>query len=220
MKLRKLSRLLAAGLSAALLFAAGIAPVSAAEIRVTVDGKTVEFTDAVPFVDEHYRTMIPLRAVADALGCEVTWSQTMRTARVYMDDCVSEGYGASSEYNDGKAFHWREDAAIALYLHTGVDRIFYETTYELFDEDADEMIEADGGAGMFAIDTQPVAKDGRIYLPIRAVAETFGYTVNWNSATSTVEIESGGTYMASVTEESAVYITAYPDWIGDIATYQ
>ena len=40
MKLRKLSRLLAAGLSAALLFAAGIAPASAAEIRVTVDGKT------------------------------------------------------------------------------------------------------------------------------------------------------------------------------------
>lgn len=220
MKLRKLSRLLAAGLSAALLFAAGIAPASAAEIRVTVDGKTVEFTDAVPFVDEHYRTMIPLRAVADALGCEVTWSQTMRTARVYMDDCVSEGYGASSAYNDGKAFHWREDAAIALYLHTGVDRIFYETTYELFDEDENKMIEADSGAGMFAIDTQPVARDGRIYLPIRAVAETFGYTVNWNSATSTVEIESGGTYMASVTEESAVYITAYPDWIGDIATYQ
>lgn len=217
MKLRKLSALV---LSAVLLLGMSIAPASAAEIGVTVDGKAVQFTDAVPFVDENYRTMIPLRAVADALGCEVTWSQTMRTARVYKDDCVSEGYGASAAYNDGKAFNWREEAAIALYLHTGVDRIFYETTYELFDEDENKMIEADSGAGMFAIDTQPVARDGRIYLPIRAVAETFGYTVNWNSATSTVEIESGGAYMASVTEESAVYITAYPDWVGALDTYQ
>lgn len=216
----KLRKLLAAGLSALMLCCVCAAPATALDIRVTVDGKEVEFTDAVPFVDENYRTMIPLRAVADALGCEVTWSQTMRTARVFMDDCESEGYGASSAYNDGKPFNWSEEAAIALYLHTGVDRIFYETAYKLYDEDEDELIEEGGGAGLFAIDTQPVAKNGRIYLPIRAVAETFGYTVEWNAKTSTVEIESNGTYMASVTAENSVHIVSYPDWIGDISTYQ
>lgn len=216
----KLRKLLAAGLSALMLCSVCAAPATALDIRVTVDGKEVEFTDAVPFVDENYRTMIPLRAVADALGCEVTWSQTMRTARVFMDDCESEGYGASSAYNDGKPFNWSEEAAIALYLHTGVDRIFYETAYELYDEDEDELIEEGGGAGLFAIDTQPVAKNGRIYLPIRAVAETFGYTVEWNAKTSTVEIESNGTYMASVTAENSVHIVSFPDWIGDISTYQ
>ena len=216
----KIRKLLAAGLSALMLCAAFTAPATAADIHVTVDGDRVKFTDAVPFVDENYRTMIPLRAVADALGCEVTWSQTMRTARVFMDECVSEGYGASLAYNDGEPFNWSEEAAIALYLHTGIDQIFYETAYELYDDDEDEKIEEGGGAGLFAIDTKPVAKNSRIYLPIRAVAETFGYTVDFDYDTNTVVIESDGTYMASVTSENSIHIVAYPDWIGDISTYQ
>ncbi len=215
----KLRKLIAALLSGALLCSISVTSAAALDIKVEVDGKPVAFTDAVPFADENHRTMVPLRAVADALGCEVTWSQTMRTARVFMDDCVSEGFGASSAYNDGEPFHWMEDSAIALYLHTGIDRIFYETVYELYDEDEDELIEEGGGAGMFAIDTQPVAKNGRIYLPIRAVAESFGYTVSWNAKTATVEIDSDGTYMASVTPENSVQISAYPDWIGDISSY-
>lgn len=216
----KIRKLLAAGLSALMLCSVCMAPANAANIKVTVNGKQVQFTDAVPFVDENYRTMIPLRAVADALGCEVTWSQTMRTARVYMDDCVSEGYGASEAYNRGEPFNWSEEAAIALYLHTGIDQIFYETAYELYDEDEDELIEEGGGAGLFAIDTQPVARNNRIYLPIRAVAETFGYTVDYDYDTDTVVIESDGTYMASVTNENSIHIVAYPDWIGDLSTYQ
>ena len=216
----KLRKLLAAGLSALMLCSVLTSPAAAAQISVTVDGEEVEFTDAVPFVDENFRTMIPLRAVADALGCEVTWSQTMRTARVFMDDCESEGYGASTAYNDGDPFNWREDAAIALYLHTGIDQIFYETAYELYDEDEDELIEEGGGAGLFAIDTKPVARNNRIYLPIRAVAETFGYTVDYDYDTDTVVIESNGTYMASVTGDNSIHIVAYPDWIGDISTYQ
>lgn len=216
----KIRKLLAAGLSALLLCSVCMVPANAANINVTVDGKKVKFTDAVPFVDENYRTMIPLRAVADALGCQVTWSQTMRTARVFMDDCVSEGYGASLAYNDGEPFNWSEEAAIALYLHTGIDQIFYETAYELYDDDEDERIEEGSGAGLFTIDTRPVAKNNRIYLPIRAVAETFGYTVDYDYGTDTVVIKSDGTYMASVTHENSIQIAAYPDWIGDLSTYQ
>jgi len=37
------------------------------------------------------------------------------------------------------------------------------------------------------IDTSAVIKDGRTYLPIRAVLESFGYTINWNNNTNTVE---------------------------------
>ena len=216
----KIRKLLAAGLSALMLCSVCMTPANAANIKVTVDGKKVQFTDAVPFVDENYRTMIPLRAVADALGCEVTWSQTMRTARVFMDDCVSEGYGASTAYNKGEPFNWSEEAAIALYLHTGIDQIFYETAYELYDEDEDELIEEGSGAGLFAIDTKPVARNNRIYLPIRAVAETFGYTVDYDYDTDTVVIKSDGTYMSSVKPENSIHIVAYPDWIGDISTYQ
>lgn len=190
------------------------------DIQVTVDGVPVTFTDAIPFADANFRTMIPLRAVADALGCEVTWNQTVRTARIFRQDCISRGYGASSIYKNGLGFQWKEDAAIALYLHTGIDQIFYETAYELYDEDAAALIESGSGAGLFTIDTQPVAMDGRIYLPIRAVAEAFGYNVFWKADTKTVSIESGGIYMSSVTAENSVYLTGYPDWIGDLIDYQ
>lgn len=220
MNLRKLPRMLAAMLTAALLLALCITPASAANIRVTVDGWPVSFTDAIPFVDENYRTMIPLRAAADALGCEVTWNQEVGTARIYMDDCVSKGLGSSVAYNDGYPFHWREDADITLYLRPGSEQVVYETTYRLYDEDKGEMIESGGGVGMFAMDTKPTSKNGRIYLPIRAIAETFGFSVAWDSASSTVIIQSDGTYLASVTSESYIEINAYPDWIGIDRDYQ
>lgn len=37
-------------------------------VSVTVNGNAVQWPDAVPFIDEHGRTMVPLRAVADAIG--------------------------------------------------------------------------------------------------------------------------------------------------------
>lgn len=220
MNLRKLPRVLAAVLTAALLLALCAAPASAANIRVTVDGWQVAFTDAIPFVDENYRTMIPLRAAADALGCEVTWNQEVGTARIYMDNCISKGFGASAAYNDGVSFNWLEDADITLYLRPGSEQVVYETTYRLYDEDEGEMIESGGGVGMFATDTKPTVKNGRIYLPIRAIAETFGFSVAWDSASSTVIIQSDGTYLASVTPENYIDIDAYPDWIGLDRDYQ
>lgn len=42
-------------------------------ITVAVDGVSVVWTDAKPFIDENGRTMVPLRAVGDALGLDVDW---------------------------------------------------------------------------------------------------------------------------------------------------
>ena len=52
----------------------------AKEINVTVDGKTVGFTDAKPYIDEKGRTMVPLRPVADAMGIDVEWDRRTKTA--------------------------------------------------------------------------------------------------------------------------------------------
>lgn len=49
-------------------------------ITVTVNGKAVEWTDAQPFIDENSRTMVPLRAVANALGLTVVWYAGEREA--------------------------------------------------------------------------------------------------------------------------------------------
>ena len=57
---------------------AASAPV--AGVNVTVNGAAVPWTDAVPFIDENNRTMVPLRAVAEALGLTVSWDGAVREA--------------------------------------------------------------------------------------------------------------------------------------------
>ena len=47
---------------------------------VTVNGKDVTWTDAEPFIDANSRTMVPLRAVADAMGLDVNWDGDNREA--------------------------------------------------------------------------------------------------------------------------------------------
>ena len=49
-------------------------------ITVTVDGQAVVWTDAAPFIDKNNRTMVPLRAVADAMGLTVDWDGGAREA--------------------------------------------------------------------------------------------------------------------------------------------
>lgn len=53
---------------------------NAASIHVNVNGKDTVWTDAAPFIDENGRTMVPLRAVGDALGLMVDWDNTSREA--------------------------------------------------------------------------------------------------------------------------------------------
>lgn len=55
-------------------------PVTPADVSVTVNGKTVAWTDAEPFIDASSRTMVPLRAVADAMGLDVNWDGDSRVA--------------------------------------------------------------------------------------------------------------------------------------------
>ncbi len=49
-------------------------------IKVTIDGASVQWTDAEPFIDDNYRTMVPLRAVGEALGLNVDWDNSAKEA--------------------------------------------------------------------------------------------------------------------------------------------
>lgn len=51
-----------------------------AKLAVTIGDKAVQWTDATPFVDSNNRTMVPLRAVGDALGLTVDWNGNTREA--------------------------------------------------------------------------------------------------------------------------------------------
>lgn len=55
-------------------------------LTVKFNGEAVEFPDAQPFIDENNRTMIPLRAVTETMGAEVSWDQGSQTAKIEQND--------------------------------------------------------------------------------------------------------------------------------------
>lgn len=57
-------------------------------ISVTVDGIRVSFEAAQPFIDENGRTQIPVRSVAEALGCKVEWDEQTRTVTLTKNNTV------------------------------------------------------------------------------------------------------------------------------------
>lgn len=154
--------------------------VYAAETQVTVDGKPVVFTDAKPYVDENGRTMVPLRPVANAIGLEVTWdarSQTAIFSETY--DPGIEGFGANV---DGKQVAGR---MVYMSLSFVIDSSDVEMFGKVELDDGGMTMVVDG----FTMDTTPVVKDGRTYAPLRYLAQSFGYDVGWDKATSTVTVE-------------------------------
>lgn len=70
-------------------------PQNSQHVTVTVKGEPVRWTDAVPFIDENSRTMVPLRAVADALGLKVDWDGAKREA-VFSDETKSITFSIGS----------------------------------------------------------------------------------------------------------------------------
>ena len=64
---------------------------SSKDITVKVDGKTIDFPDARPFIDtQSNRTMIPVRFVAENLGCKVDWNGDLRVVYIQKNDTLIE----------------------------------------------------------------------------------------------------------------------------------
>ena len=59
---------------------------AASEISVTVDGKTVNFPDAKPFIDANGRTLIPVRFVTESLGAAVEWNEELKRVNIKKDN--------------------------------------------------------------------------------------------------------------------------------------
>ncbi len=55
-------------------------------ITVSLGDKEITFIDARPYIDENGRTQIPVRAVAEALGCKVDWDEATETATITRGD--------------------------------------------------------------------------------------------------------------------------------------
>ena len=113
-------------------------------IRVSVDGRYISFTDAEPIIYDG-RTMVPVRAVFDALGAEVDFNSkgviTGKKGNSTVEMCLGNKYIISN----------------------GIPS---------------------------AMDTVPIVINSRALVPARYIAESFGYTVGWDSQSKTVTINS------------------------------
>lgn len=54
------------------------------EVHIIIDGEHIEFTEeyGLPFIDENYRTQVPLRTALENFGAEVNWVHETFTATV------------------------------------------------------------------------------------------------------------------------------------------
>jgi hypothetical protein len=155
------------GLSAA-------APVNAAgetntsAVNVMVEGIPVQWTDVRPFIDGNDRTMVPLRAVADAMGLDVEWDAENRTA-------VFTGMVIGT---------WYVPYQRTYYVPIGSKESYYI--------DEINMREIGGGiertTTVVPMDTEAVIVNDRTFAPIRFIAESFAYTVDWDEESRTVLI--------------------------------
>lgn len=113
------------------------------EIKVTLDGKMVEFDQPPVSVDG--RTLVPIRAVMEKMGGTVNWLPDTNTTEIRFD---------------GNRMQLVLDSNTAFY---------------------------NGDA--YKLDVPPQAINNRTLMPLRFVAEKFGFNVDWDGDTRTVVIK-------------------------------
>jgi len=115
--------------------------------------------DVVPFIDENGRTMIPVRYLAYAVG-------------------VPE-QGIYWKEDDQEVYLFKEKTVISLKCGEtlcSIVQLKQKTYPSVFFENPDEFI---GFVDAVKMDTVPVLRNDRVFLPARYVAEVFGYEVQW-----------------------------------------
>ena len=90
-----------------------------AAVEVMVNGSYVQWTDAWPFIDENSRTLVPLRAVAEAMGLQVGWDDARKEAGFF------DGYqsiyfpiGSRTAYSGGGGQIAMDTAAVIVNSRT------------------------------------------------------------------------------------------------------
>lgn len=124
----------------------------------------VVWTDARPFIDANNRTLVPLRAAAEALHLEVKWDNDRREA-VFSGD---------TPYYNRYVAKFQIDSRIITVENYTVDYVHGGETFV-----SDKTIE---------MDTAAIIVGGRTYAPIRYLADIFGVIVEWDADTDTVTL--------------------------------
>ena len=116
---------------------------------VTVRDNIIKF-DTPPYI-KGGRTVVPVRAITEELGANVSWDEATQTVTI-----TSEGSSTTT------------GTAIVLGINSRV-------------------VTVDGEVQI--LDAESEITNGRTYVPLRFIAETFGLDVDWDAETETIDIE-------------------------------
>lgn len=154
----------------------------ASGISVYIDGNPVAFTDGTPVIEDG-RTLIPLRAVSEAMGAKVDWDGEYRSITItnlswkmiydgkeYLNCYASAGFALDTRL-----------ISIALYDSEGV-RVF--STVKEMDVNAKTI-------------------NGITYIPARYIGYALGYAVNWNDSQKRLDYNYGGVQNTDITVYTA-----------------
>lgn len=106
-------------------------------VEVVLDGKLIDFPDQQPVILQPGRTMIPIRAVSESLGCELGWSKNPLYAVIRRGTDI-------------------------MYLYPE------KTVYQF-------------NGRYYTMDIAPTVRNNRTLVPLRFIAERFGYTADFRS---------------------------------------
>ncbi len=158
----KAKKLLSLVLAASMTLATAVTVVNAEDdIKVLLDDKEITF-DVPPQIIES-RTVVPFRAIFEALGYEVDWNEGTQTVTGVKGDMTLTMVIGSTE------------ATIKT----------KETPVNIGSGEADTFLEK-----VVTFDVPPQIVDGRTLVPVRAVGEMSNYKVDWDNDARKVLITS------------------------------
>lgn len=139
------------------------------DINITIDGKILEYTDVKSYISEENRTMIPLRCMGENMGAEVIWDDATRSITL-----VKPSITAYLAENPTQEY---QNATFQVNMQIGDNLV----TYSLKDENG-KIISLKNKN----MDTVPIIKNDRTFIPARYVAYGLGYNAIWNNDLRTV----------------------------------
>lgn len=158
-------------------------------IQVTVNGQAVAFPDAKPFVNADNRTLTPLSPIAQAMDLEVAWDGTQKIAtftKLYTPE-TAPLVDSPDDTHTGTYYLGKETVAFTIGSKEAVYTIsFYDST----DTERTTPIESKTVTKKIVMDTEAIVKENRTFAPVKYLAETLGYAVDWDGMTKMVGLYS------------------------------
>ena len=148
-------------------------------------------TEVVPVIDENDRTLVPLRFIAEAFGCEVKWDGEQQKVYIYNKKHPHDMFNAlmkdmGNDLTFGESFPYY-DPNLCDYIVMTIGKTDY-TAYAYEGQTADPHGKLADLFSTFGktMDTAPVIENDRTLVPLRAVTESILKNVYWNDGLITV----------------------------------